>query len=49
MYTGIIQTAISTRLPLDLDYRRPAESRTRVLFLESASRQHGMLRSHGFP
>jgi hypothetical protein len=37
MYSGIIQTATSKRLSLELDYRRPDESGIGVLCQEAAS------------
>jgi hypothetical protein len=35
MYSGIIQTAITKRLPLELDYRQPSDSKTGIMFQES--------------
>jgi len=36
MYSGIIQTAITKGLPLELDYRQPADAKTGIIFQESA-------------
>jgi hypothetical protein len=36
MYAGIIQSAISTRLRLELDYRKPSDWKNAVALQESA-------------
>lgn len=41
MYRGIIQTAITKKLSLELDYRRPPDTRTEVTFDSSSDTLEG--------